>query len=260
MAINPSGWLRRRVRMRASEQWQALANSGQVGGGRVRQLRDEALALRHHLNRFLLASELAETGAGTSVAALNLPPSTDWRWRPMVFCGTMQDGCIASPDNGQRLGDEVALWHDCPYRSLILRQQVNKRATDLAPYGLRLEVMGFGGSYLSLSMDLPDEARVGLDGHHVLRLALGVQAERPITVYGRLNVAQGPNSEVILRQLGDPVSGRASERVVEFDLGYAELSDRPVDKLWLDLIFEAPYMNAISLSDMVLSRHARANM
>ena len=261
MAVNPSSWLGRRIRHRAAEQWHLLAQRIQQGDRRsARRLRDEAQALRQDLNLFLQGSDAQTNAAGTSVQALQMPPGTDWRWRPLIFQGAMQDSSMTAPDNGQRLGEEVALWHDCANRSLILRQKINRRATDLAPYGLRLEGLGFSGSYLSLSLDLPEPAREGLDGHHILRLAATLRAERPITVYGRLNLAQGPNSETILRQLGDPVGGQRDERVVEFDLGYAELSDRPVDKLWLDLIFESPRMNAVTLSDMVMSRHARASI
>lgn len=258
--MDPSSWLGRRIRRRAAEQWQRLGTAVRAGHKRPgRGLREEAQALRRDLSLFLQASEAAAQ-PGTSVETLHYPPGTDWRWRPMMFSGPMQPAGMAAPENGQRLGEEVALWHDCPHRSLILRQQANRRATDLAPYGLRLEVMGFGGSYLSLSLDLPPDAREDLSAHHVLRLCAALQSERPITVYGRLNVSQGPNTEVILRQLGEPVTGRAAERVVEFDLGYAELSRRAVDKLWLDLIFEAPHMNAVTLSDLVMSRHSRADI
>ena len=44
------------------------------------------------------------------------------------------------------------------------------------------------------------------------------------------------------------------------DLGYAELSARSVEKAWLDLIFEAPFMNAVGLRDVILSRHPRAQI
>ena len=87
-----------------------------------------------------------------------------------------------------------------------------------------------------------------------------LQAERPITVYARLSIQQGPNVETVLRQLGDPIAGSNCQRLVEFDLGYAELSQRSVDRAWIDLIFEAPYMNAVALRDVVLSRHPRAQI
>lgn len=87
-----------------------------------------------------------------------------------------------------------------------------------------------------------------------------LQSERPIKVYSRLNVQQGPNTEKMLRQMGEPIMGGNNGRVVEFDLGYAALSQRPVEKAWIDLIFEAPRMNAVTLRDFVASRHMRAQI
>lgn len=261
MGFDPWAWIGRRQRQRAARQWQRLG--GDIIAGRKplsRRLRDEALALRQTLSLLLQAGDRAVTRTGGSLRALPLPAGTDWRWRPMIFCGPMQPAGMTAPANGQRLGPEIALWHDCPHRALILRQQVNQRATDLAPHGLRLEVMGFAGSYLSLSLDLPDAAREGLGRHSILRLAADFHAEHPLTAYGRLNISQGPNTETILRQLGDPITDRDGGRVTEFDLGYAQLAPRPVDRLWLDLIFEAPRMNAVTLSDMVMSRHTRAEL
>lgn len=220
---------------------------------------DEARALHGDLTSFLQLADLRAARARAALSGHALPPGTDWRWRPPMFGGQISPAGIAGPGNGQRLGDEVALWHDCGQSALILRQQRNRRATDLAPFGLRLEVMGFTGKYLSLALDLPEEAAEGVDGGHVLRLETVLQAERRITVYGRVNVMQGPNTEQILRQLGDPIDDWVCNRVTEFDLGYAGLSGRPVSKIWLDLIFESPHMNAVSVSDVILSRHPRAD-
>ena len=120
--------------------------------------------------------------------------------------------------------------------------------------------MGFEGSFLSFSLGFPAQALEGLGGHHVVRLESTLQSERPITVYARLNIQQGPNTEKILRQMGDPIEGANCHRVVEFDLGYADMSQRSIEKVWLDVIFEAPFMNAVALRDVILSRHARAQI
>ena len=45
---------------------------------------------------------------------------------------------------------------------------------------------------------------------------------------------------------------------VEFDLAYSRLNEKRIDKLWLDLIFEAPDMNQVVLRDLTFSRHRRA--
>ena len=142
----------------------------------------------------------------------------------------------------------------------ILRQVRNRQGTDLAHYGLSLEVMGFSGGYLSLSLDLPDAMQEDLGRDHVLRVDAQLSAERAMTVYGRINIAQGPDTASMLRQLDHPIEGRNNPRVVEFDLAYADLAGRPADKVWLDLIFEAPAMNAVTLTDLVMSRHPRAQI
>lgn len=252
-----SRWLRRR----AALQWASAAEALQDGGPRPpARMRAEAASLRRVLGRYLHLAEAASRPGDAATVPPDLPPGTDWHWRPPVLRGRIAPQGLAAAESGQRLSDRIALFHDCPRRSLILRQLSNGRAADLAPYGLALEVMGFAGSYLSLSIDLPPELHAGLAAHHVIRLDALLHVERPITVYGRLNIAQGPNTATVIRQMGDPVDGSDRARCVEFDLGIAELSPRPFDKLWLDLIFEAPYMNAITLSDAILSRHPRAEM
>ena len=259
MAIRVSGWLARRVRQRAARQWQRLAAAAAAGDGPRpgRRLRDEASALRGHLSLLLMVPRAAPSSA--ALQSRQFPPGSDWFWRPAILDRPIYPPAMVAPLSGRQPGPDVALWHDCPHRALILRQQPNRGATDLAAHGLRLEVMGFAGSYLSLSLDLPAQARENLSQHHVLRLETALQTERPASLYVRLNIAQGVNTETILRGLGDPVDGSAGQmRAVEFDLGYADLQRRPVDKLWLDLIVEAPHMNALTLSDLVMSRHCRA--
>ncbi len=167
---------------------------------------------------------------------------------------------LVSPPNGSGFGWGATLWHDCPRAALILRQRANRNVAERPPFAVLLEVMGFSGSYLSLSLELPLDALNGLDANHILRVDALMGAERPITVYARLNIAQGPNTETMLRQLGHPVSGRDARRDTEFDLAYADLMAQPVDKAWVDLIFEAPRMNAVALHDIVLSRQPRAQV
>lgn len=261
MARGSENWMSRLVRVRAARQWARQVEA--LGRGRRSpppELRDEAAELHRELTRFLQLSDAHRPRGEGAVDLLELPAGTDWRWRPLVLRGRLAPSALAAPGNAQRLGDELAVYHDCPHHALILRQRPNLRATDLAPYGLALETLGFAGSYLSLSLDLPEDMNGSIGRHHVLRLDAILHSERPIVVYGRLNVAQGPNTETMLRQLGHPVDGRDCRRTVEFDLGYAELSQRPVDKIWLDLIFEAPRMNSVTVTDAVLSRHPRAEM
>ena len=38
------------------------------------------------------------------------------------------------------------------------------------------------------------------------------------------------------------------------------MNEKRLEKLWLDLIFEAPQMNAVRIRDLFLSRHLRADV
>lgn len=254
-------WLSHRIRRRAARSWARLQEAMTRSGRPLdSDLRDQARDLHQMLGQILQSCDGLTPGARGSLARMQLPAGTDWRWRPRVMQGVNDVVALAAPQSGRWLSSEVALFHDCPHRALILRQMRNRRATDLSDYALALEVMGFAGSYLSFSLNLPPEALENLGGQHILRLDAVLQAERPITVYARLNVQQGPNTEKMLRQMGEPIVGGNCGRVIEFDLGYAELSARSVDKAWIDLIFEAPRMNAVTLRDFVASRHMRAQI
>ena len=261
MSAVQDGWLSSRIRRRATRSWARLQGMAGRGARPVSpEIEGQARELHGILGQLIHSCDIQAMGPRNSLARMLLPAGTDWRWRPRVLQVPSGIRSLAGIETGMWLSPEVALFHDCPNRALILRQRRNRRATDLADYALSLEVMGFGGSYLSFSLSLPPEALDGLGGQHVIRLDAVLQAERPVTVYARLNVQQGPNTEKMLRQMGDPVAGGNNGRVVEFDLGYAELSARPVDKAWIDLIYETPRMNAVVLRDIVTSRHLRAQI
>lgn len=223
------------------------------------ELRDRAQILHRQLSRFIQASDPWMLRRG-GVAQGDLPPGTDWHWRPCLLRGRISPQAVAAPANGQRLGEDAALWHDCAHRALILRQSVGSGSggAEGASHALQIEMMGFSGSFLSLALDLPGDALEGLGPDRILQLDTVMDAERPITIYARINLVQGPNTETMLRQLGHPVDGQGARRRAEFDLAYAGLANRPVERAWLDLIFESPRMNAVRIRDCVLSRHPRA--
>ena len=50
------------------------------------------------------------------------------------------------------------------------------------------------------------------------------------------------------------------EVAAEFDLAYASINERRIEKAWVDLIFENPQMNQITLRDLTLSRRPRAQV
>lgn len=259
--------LSRPLRAHAARQWAALSHALRQDAAPLpdARLRNEARALSRDLAIILQHSDPRSFRDGfrdgATLAAMALPAGTDWRWRPSLFCGAATTPALIAPESGQQLGHEIALWHDDDASpALILRQRQNARAADLAPFGLRLEAFGFEGSYLSLSLDLPGDVPQGLSTNHILRVEADLGFEAPVTGYARLNISQGPNVAQIVQKLTDPAMTDSARRYVEFDLAHADLTPRPVDKLWLDLIFEAPRMTVIDLHDLVLSRHMRADI
>ena len=152
------------------------------------------------------------------------------------------------------------MFHDCRVSELTLRQIRNPREADLAPFGLRLDVFRFDGSFLSLAIDLPESACEGLRRRHLIRLDIGLELEKRLEIFARLNIRHGPNTETILREL--PLhEGPPWDHVwVEFDLAYSKLNEKRVEKMWLDLIFEGPEMNQITIRDLTLSRYPRAEL
>ena len=259
MAFGLKAWLAPPVREKTAQKWSVLSESLRNGGRPpARSLREEAVKLYREIGTFLQLSDPRAIRVRQGLGRVVSRPGTDWAWRPGIMCGPVVPAGIAAPGAGQKLADEIAVWHDCEHRALILRQLQNRDAGDNAPFGLRLEVMAFTGSYLSLSLDLPADILDGLGKNHVIQLETAFQTEIPLTVYGRLNLVQGPNTEQVLRELRVLDGATSDYSIGEYDLAYADLSDRPVEKVWLDLIFTSPYMNAVTIRDIALARYPRA--
>ncbi|WP_347266304.1 DUF6478 family protein [Paracoccus sp. (in: a-proteobacteria)] len=257
--MRPRKWLDRKTRESALRQWGDLAAAERAPGPvRLALLRDEALGLRAQLDRFLGRTDRHAALSGAALEALALPGGTDWRWRPGVMAAQLSPRGLAAPDSGTRLGDGAAVWHDCPEAALILDQIGNPGPTDLSPFGLRLEAFGFAGSFLSLSLDLPAAALHGLTRGHVLRLETELVAERALRLFARLNICHGPNVEEMTLQFDPPEPGRQCQRVLEFDLAYMQMQENRLERIWLDLILEAPRMNALEIRELFFSRHLRA--
>lgn len=184
------------------------------------------------------------------------PAGTDWSWRPPAWRAPLAERGRAGIDSQTRLADEISIFHDCRESALAFHQTRNRSEGDLAPFALRLDVLHFDGSFLSLALDLPEDACKGLQKRHIIRAELDVTCERPIEIFARLNVRHGPNVEQIVHEITDP-SGRA---IVEFDLAYTKLNEKRVEGAWLDLIFDQPAMNEIVLRDLTVSRYPRAEL
>lgn len=245
------------VHDRVVARWAKLARGAdKVSLRRLRERRSMARELRVHLDKLIHVADnrLALPLIGNT--AFHKPHGSDWTWRPELWRGPMHTPGMSSVQNRSMLGGEVTLFHDCRFSELTLRQVRSHRESDLAPYGVRLDVFKFDGSFLSLVIDLPPEAVQGLTKDHLIRLDTIVEMEKPLEIFARLNIQHGPNTEQIVREL--PL--HEQEIMVEFDLAYTRMNEKRIERAWIDLIFEGPEMNQVTIRDVTFSRRLRAEL
>ena len=223
----------------------------------LRRLRARARELRRLIDRVLHKADARLTLPLIGTNAIDKPLHADWAWRPELWRGPVSPQGIVAAHPREELGREVTLFHDCSISELTLRQIRNSREEDLSPFGLRMDVFRFDGSFLSLAIDLPEEAVHGLKKRHVIRLCAIAERERPLEIFARINIRHGPNTEQVVREL--PVDGQG-EMIAEFDLAYTNINEKRVERAWIDLIFESPEMNQVVLRDITLSRRPRADL
>ena len=257
MAEEKSSVLSKLLFKRTLRRWARIADGAQTTSiPSLRKQRGFARRLLVHLNRFVHVADnrLALPLIGSQ--AIQKSHDSDWAWRPEAWTGPLPVQGMASVPTKSMLGNELSLHHDCDLSELSLRQVRNTREQDLAPYALRMDVFRFDGSFLSLVIDAPKEACEGLQRRHILRLNMIMEVEKPIEVFARLNIKHGPNTEQLVLELP---SGQ-QDAMVEFDLGYSELNEKRIERMWLDLIFEGPEMNQVTVRDLTFCRYPRAEI
>jgi hypothetical protein len=257
MSENSITLLDRLAHRRALRRWaRAARRAGETKLDKLRQLRTSARLMRTHLDRLIHKADerLALPVIGSN--SFHRPHNADWAWRPELWRGPLASPGMSSVQTKSMLGEEITLFHDCQLSELTLRQLRNQREADLAPYGLRMDVFKFDGSFLSLVIDMPSGATDGLKRTHLLRMNCIVEMEKPLEIFARLNIKHGPNTEQIVREL--PLDH--DDIMVEFDLAYSNLNEKRVEKAWIDLIFEGPEMNQVVLRDLTFTRRPRAAM
>jgi hypothetical protein len=215
-----------------------------------------ARSLRRNLDRVIHLAEMRLALPPIGSNAMRKPLGTDWSWRPDLWKGPLPQPGMAAVPARAAISEGTTLFHDCRRSELTVRQIRNTRESDIAPFGFRMDVFRFDGSFLSLVLDLPEEAARGLKLRHLIRLDVIVEMEKPLEIFARLNIKHGPNIEQIVREL--PLA--EEEVMVEFDLAYSKMNEKRVEKLWIDLIFEGPEMNQVILRDVTLSRRPRAEL
>jgi hypothetical protein len=242
---------------RVLRRWRSLAEqAGRFDLEQLRNWRGQARAMRRELDRVIHQAEhrLALPVIGSN--PIRRPLGTDWAWRPDLWKGPIPVPGQASVPGRSIVCDGTTVFHDCRRSELTYRQVRNSREADVAPFGFRMDVFRFDGSFLSLVLDVPEDGTRGLRLRHLVRLDVIVEMEKPLEIFARLNIKHGPNVEQIVREL--PLA--EEEVMVEFDLAYTKINEKRVERMWVDLIFEGPEMNQIILRDVTVSRRPRAEL
>lgn len=257
MADSFNSFLDGLLHKRALRRWEGIAGkAARLDMATLKDMRSRARRLRARLDRFLFTAESRLTLPLIGSNAFQKPLHCDWSHRPELWRGPIQPPGMAAVENKSRFGEEVTVFHDCRISELCVRQLRNIREVDLAPFGLRMDVFRFDGSFLSLVIDLPEAAVKGLQRRHLFRMNTVVEMEKPLEIFARLNIQHGPNTEQIVREL--PLN--EDDVMVEFDLAYTKMNEKRVERAWIDLIFEGPQMNQIILRDVNFSRRPRAEL
>ena len=248
-----STFLERRTLKRWSK---AAAAAESLDPIRLKKLRGRAQALNKQVDKVLQTAEGRLALPLIGQAAIRRLMQSDWAWRPELWTGPVKPSGLASVASKTPFGREAKVFHDCDFSELTLRQVRNTKSEDVAPFGLRMDVFRFGGSFLSLVVELPKDGIAELKRRHLIRLEMRVETESPLEIFARFNVRHGPNTEQLVREL----EHSSGELAVEFDLAASRLNERRVERAWLDLIFEGPEMNQITVRDLTLSRRPRAEL
>lgn len=257
MARAGTSLIDRLAHQRSLKRWARIADfTEDLDLDELRSVRTRAKQLQRQINTVLTDAEERLTLPLIGSNAIRAHVHADWSWRPALWRGRATPHGMASVEAGVSFGDNVKIFHDCPRAENALRQMRNTRETDLAPFGLRIDVFRFAGSFLSVVVDFPVEALRGLNRRHLLRVEPLIEVERELEVFARLNLRHGPNIERLVREI-DPFD---QDRGVDFDLAYSKLNEQRISGVWVELIFENPGNNELTIRDLTLSRRPRAEL
>ena len=235
------GYLGRAISSAYLKLWRRrLQRVAGVRTAKLRQQRREALALQRQLGEVLpgINGELQRRLGGSK--AYRHGSKMLWAWRPELW--TLRCPTSSGPVE--------------PSGALIAQQFRNDISDGFAPYGVALELFQFEGSFLSLAIDLPDELYETFAKDELIGLSGAVFAERPTGFTVRLNIKHGPNTD----QLIQAHDLNHSETRAEFDLAHLNINVKRVEKIWLDLVFQTPNFNRISVTDLAFYKRPRGEI
>ena len=218
-------------------------------GGISDDLRRDARKLRRILDDIERNTE--GSFSARSDAKDGLPASTIWGKRPDPWSSLISPVGSGPLKPGTRLAPDTSLYHDGKTGEVFAKQVLEEHT---GYPELSLDVAEFDGDYVSLALALPQTEIAAIQRNDLIRLDLTHTSSRPINATARANVKIGPNVEVITRE----IDRHRARPFVEFDLFYAELDAQKITDVWVDVIFDKPTTNVITIHDLRLSRRPRA--
>ena len=238
----------------ALRRWSKIANSAsETPLDQLRLVRARGKELQKQISRVVAAADERSMFQVAGANLIRTANNADWTWRPDVWKTLATESGSAGLKSGDMFAGSAKFFHDCDLCENAVRQVQNSRSVDLAAFGLRLDFLGFTGSFFSVVLDLPASGLTGLSKQHVIRADIDIVCERNVTIFARLNLKQGPNTETLVVEIGSDIPAI-------FDLGYSDVSENHVDAAWLELILENPCYNEIIFRDLTLCRHPRAEI
>ncbi len=238
----------------ALRRWSRLASSApDMPFEQLRRARARGKELQRQIAEVCAWADERSTFPNIRTNLVRSNENADWTWRPEIWRTRSVRTGAAELTSGAIFVDSIKVFHDCDLCENAIRQVQNYRSVDLAPFGLRLDVLGFTGSFFSIVLDLPQDALSGLSKQNVIRLDTDIESEQPLVAFSRLNLKQGPNVETL-------VAETQMDGPTVFDLGFSDISANMVESAWVELIFERPSHNEIIIRDLTLCRHPRAEI
>ncbi|RED14066.1 DUF6478 family protein [Pontivivens insulae] len=190
--------------------------------------------------------------SGQDGVGLQAPADASFSFRPAVLSFPQTPTGHVFPMTGTELSAGVALHHDISPAEIIVRQD---RGTD-GQYPLIIEVWRGTGSFVSLSLALPEAEAHSVTRDDLIRLSYQLEMEQSCEVFARLNLAHGPNTEQVVRA----VELRPGHDWLEFDVHFTQFDPTRTREIWIDLIFNTLPLNRIVVHDLIISRRARLSL
>lgn len=239
--------IRNRLAPRATQRfWStALSTIDDMPRPRLRKLSAEARRLVKLLNRFDRRAQdrLAPTQSAPLI------PGAAWAQRVDLFAEPISPQGHAPLTNNTQISEMVTAFTDDPVANVGFRQTPNTNGGHSAI----LDIHHLSGSYLSLAIGLGAQVAKTIGKDSLVRIRLECHSEQNIETLLRLNLRSGPNTEQVIRHF-------TPGQDIEFDLFYVEFEPERMNDAWIDLMFPPHGMNRIELSDMIISKHPRADI